>query len=476
METRLSPRARLIAFWVLAILMLALVAHFFSLLSPFLWAIVTAYIFSPVINWIARHTHLPRPLVATVVYVAIVAGLIVGIVTLVPIIREQANDLYNQLPASTGAGIDYFDQRFPGLNDRLGLDPDTLQKQINDIFNQITTRAPTTALTIAQRLFHFVIELFVYLIATFFFFVQGDRLVAGLRRSLPLRFQREAERVLGEINTTLGAYLRGQVLLVLIMTSVTYVVLWIYDIRYAFVLALATGFLELIPILGPWSAGAIAVSVAAFDPTPPFGWSHTTLAIVVGITYFVLRQLEDNLVIPTLIGRIVHLHPLLMIVVLLIGTSIGGILGLLLAVPIAAVVRILLRYLYGKIVADAERQIVPLDSHADLLAIRDELPSLTNAHVVLLPRPGALRWEDLPTVQVIANLADRFSVNLTIVTPDTIAGSLFTAVGLETAVISAERGTRNAEQENGEAGGRRPAVAEASVEQALAEMRTTKLR
>src|SRR3982751_4156884 len=87
METRLSPRAKLIAFWVLAGLALALVAHFFSLLSPFLWAIVTAYIFSPVIGWIARHTHLPRPLVATTVYIAIVAGLIVGIVTLVPIIR-----------------------------------------------------------------------------------------------------------------------------------------------------------------------------------------------------------------------------------------------------------------------------------------------------------------------------------------------------------------------------------------------------
>src|SRR3954471_5758190 len=90
METRLSPRAKLIAFWVLAGLGLALVAHFFSLLSPFLWAIVTAYIFSPVISWVARHTHLPRPLIATTVYIAIVAGLIIGIVTLVPIIRQQA--------------------------------------------------------------------------------------------------------------------------------------------------------------------------------------------------------------------------------------------------------------------------------------------------------------------------------------------------------------------------------------------------
>lgn len=468
METRFSPRSKLIAFWVLTGLVLALVANFFSLLSPFLWAVVTAYIFSPVIGWIARRTHLPRPLVALVLYIAIVTGLVVGIVTLVPIVRVQASELTKQLPQTTEAGIDYFDQRFPDLTDRLGLDADALQKQVNDIFNQITTRAPATAVTIAQRAFHFVIELFVYLIATFFFFIQGDRLVAGIRRGLPLRYHREAERVLGEINSTLGAYLRGQVMLVLIMSSVTYIALRIYDIRYAFVLALATGLLELIPIIGPWSAGAIAVSVAALDPTPPFGWSHTTLAIVVGITYFVLRQLEDNLVIPTLIGRIVHLHPLLMIFVLLVGTSLGGVLGLLLAVPIAAVLRILLRYLYGKIVADAERRVVELEEHADLLAIRDELPTLTNAHIVLLSHPGALRWEDLPTVQVVANLATRFSVNLSVVTPDTIAGSLFTAVGVETAVVNAT------EAQRAEGGGRKAEDLEA--EQALAERQPAPLR
>lgn len=437
METRFSPRSKLIAFWVMLTLGLALLAHFFSVLTPFLWAIITAYIFSPIIAVIARRTHLPRPLVASLVYIAIVAALVVGIITLVPVVQQQGSGLINQLPQTTEAGIDYFYEHFPGLTQRLGLERQVVQTAVNDVINTITTRAPMTAITVAQRLFHFVIELFVYLIATFFFFIQGDKLLAGIRRTLPLRYQREAERVFGEINSTMGNYLRGQLLLVIIMSTATYIALWIYDMPYAIAIALATGFLELIPILGPWSAGAIAVSVAALSPTPPFGWSNTTLAIVVAITYLTLRQLEDILVIPTLIGRIVHLHPLLVIFVLLIGTSIGGVLGLLLAVPVAAVLRILLRYLYGKIIADAERRIIPLDNHEDLLAVRDELPSLTNAHIVLLSHTGALRWDNLPTVQAVANLAARYGVNLSVVTPDAVAGSLFTAVGLDTSVVSA---------------------------------------
>lgn len=437
METNLSPRSKLIAFWVLTALVIAGLAHFFSVLSPFLWAVISAYIFTPVITLLTRRTHLPRPLIAVVLYLAIVAALIFGIINIVPVVQQQGSALINQLPQTSEAGIDYFYEHFPGVAEQLGLDRDTLLRGVNDALGQITSRAPSTAITVAQELFHLILELFVYLIATFFFFVQGDRFIASLRRAVPLRYQREAYRVFGEINATMGAYLRGQVLLIAIMSTVTYIALSIYDMPYAIVIAVATGCLELIPILGPWSAGAIAVAVAALDPTPPFGWSNATLAIVVAITYLILRQLEDILVIPTLIGRIVHLHPLLVIFFLLIGTSIGGILGLLLAVPTAAVLRILLRYIYGKIVAEAERRVVTIDDSGDFTRLTEEMTSLTNVNIVLLTRPGTLRWEDLPMVQGLANLAMRHGVDLSAVTTDPIAGSLFTAVGIETSVIGA---------------------------------------
>ena len=437
METALSSRGKVIAFWVLLVLALGLLAHFFELLSPFMWALVTAYICAPIVNGLTRLTRLPRPLVAGILYIAIVAGIVYGVLILVPIIREQVIALIRQLPQSARALIEYTDRRFPDLDERLGLDPAALQRQISEALNQLGARVPSTAVTITQRIFHFLIELFIYLIATFFFFVQGDRFVAAAHRALPLRYQREARRVFDDINRTLGGYLRGQAILVVIMSSATYVALRIYGVDYAFAIALTTGFLELIPIIGPWTAGTIAVSVAAFDTTPPFGWSNTTLAIAVAITYFVLRQLEDNLIIPTLIGRIVHLHPLLMIFVLLIGTSLGGALGLLLAVPFAAVVRIILNYVYSKIVAEGTRSVVAIAGRDDLVRLQGELPERTNIPIVLLVPSEILRWEDLPLAQEIGARATRYSVPLSVVTPDTIAGALFSAVGVETTVIGA---------------------------------------
>lgn len=438
METHFSPRAKLAAFWLLIILALVILARVFNVLAPFLWAIVTAYIFQPLINGIVRRTRLPRRGVSVVVYFLLVALFVLAGVSLWPVVRTQSVGLLNQLPGTVDAAVSQFEERFPDATAQLGLDTDALQRQLRDLINQVTAEAPRTALTFVQRLVHFLLELLVYLIATFFFLLEGDRFLATIRSRLPHRYHREVDRVAGQINATLGAYLRGQLLLVAIMSGVTYVALSVYQMPYAIVLALATGFLELIPIIGPWTAGAIAVGVAALAATPPFGWSNLTFAIVVGITYFVLRQLEDVLVIPTLIGRIVHLHPLLVIFCVLIGTTIGGILGLLLAVPTAAVLKILLQYIYGKLVADVERRVVVLDDRAGVQSLLDELPDLTNHHVVLLPRPGLLVWEDLPVVQRLALEAARHGVDLSVVTYDPVAGSLATAVGLDTTIVPAD--------------------------------------
>ena len=442
METVLSRRAKLIVFWALVGLTLVGLAHFFKILTPFLWAAITAYVFQPLINIFVRRLHLPRPLVAGVIYLAIVATIVMGALTVFPVLRQQGTELANQLPGMVEAGFTGFEQRFPDLTEQLGIDPQALEGQVDELVNQLSSEAPRTALTVAQRLFHLVIELFVYLIATFFFFIQGDRFVGWLRNLLPGRYHLETDRVLGEVNRTLGAYLRGQALLVLIMSSVTYVALTIYDVPYAFALALATGFLELIPILGPWSAGALAVSVAALDPTPPFGWSNLTLVIAVGITYLVLRQLEDILVIPTLIGRIIHLHPLLVISMLLVGTAIGGVLGLLLAVPIAGVARILLRYIYGKLIAEPERHVRPIETHEQVAQLQADLPDLGNQQVVLLVHPGVVKWEDLPAFHRLAREAARQGTELSAVALDPIAGSLCTAVGMATTIIGNQEGDR----------------------------------
>jgi hypothetical protein len=219
------------------------------------------------------------------------------------------------------------------------------------------------------------------------------------------------------------------------MSTASYIGLTILDVRYALAVAIATGFLELIPIIGPWTAGAIAVSVALFQGSAPFGWTQMTLAIVVGLMYFVLRQLEDAFVIPLVIGRIIHLHPLLVIFVVVIGTALGGILGLVLAVPIAAVIKIISIYFYGKVMAREERHVEVIGTREDLERLVHQFEEMVNATVVLLTEPNVLRWEDLPLIRRIAESARDHAVALSAVTPDGVAGSLYTAAGIPTATI-----------------------------------------
>ena len=113
----------------------------------------------------------------------------------------------------------------------------------------------------------------------------------------------------------------------------------ILHVPYALAIAVLTGFLEVIPLIGPLLAATIAAVVALSS-------GGTGLAIAVIVTYVVLRQIEDQLVMPLLIGRAVHLHPVVTIFSVLVGLSAWGVLGGLLAVPVAAALNVALRELY----------------------------------------------------------------------------------------------------------------------------------
>ena len=131
-------------------------------------------------------------------------------------------------------------------------------------------------------------------------------------------------------------------------------------------LGVITGVLETIPFVGPIVAGTLAVLTALGHPAP-FGWSQLQYAVVVALMYTVLRYTEDYVVIPQVIGRIVELHPVVVIFSLLIGGAIAGLLGILVAVPVAASLRIALLFMLAKL-----RDEDPYRVLAEAVAVPDE--------------------------------------------------------------------------------------------------------
>ena len=146
--------------------------------------------------------------------------------------------------------------------------------------------------------------------------------------------------LMDRIHEVLGKWLRGQAFLIVLVTAVVYVALGpILHLPYALGIAMLTGILEIIPLIGPLIATAIAA-------TDAFARGGGQLAAVVIVIYFVLRQVEDQVVMPVVIGRAVHLHPVVTIFAVLVGLSVYGVLGGLLGVPVAAAINVVFRELY----------------------------------------------------------------------------------------------------------------------------------
>lgn len=436
MDVTLSPRARTTLVWIAAGLALLLLIEAAHALAPFAWAIVTAYLLHPFVAMLSRRTRLPRQLVAIWVYLVIALVVVFLAINLTPQLVQQLQDLQRVKIPSIIDEIDaWFRARQASGGAFATLDPDFVRERLDLAGDELGNLLSTEAVSLLLSTFTFAIELFFYLIASFYLIVYGDTFVAAVRDSLNRRYHREFDKLLLDVNSTLGAYLRGQLTLFLIMSISSYIALRVLDVDYALSLALATGLLELIPLIGPWTAGTIAVTIALFQDTTPFGWSNVTLGIVVGLVYFALRQLEDAFVIPLVIGRFVHLHPLLVIFVLVIGTSIGGVLGLLLAVPVAAVLKIVIAFFYAKFKAREVRVVETIPDATTLRRLVARFPTLANARVVLLIEPAALDWVDLPLVREVADAALDHAVQLEAVTPDGVAGSLATACGIPTVTV-----------------------------------------
>jgi len=325
--------------WVVAavgLLVLYLARH---AVSPFIVAAVLAYIFTPTVDTLARRTRLPRALVVAFLYS-------VGIVLAVGLVLVLERPLVRETHALIGEGPRILDRL---LTQALGGDYVVIFGQVvtaGDLANSITAAThnslgqPDRALRLAEGLVGFLVSTILCLIATFYLLLDGRRVGSYLIRFVPADRREEVVVVARRIHAVLGRYLRGQLFLIGLMATVTYVCLTaIFGLHYSLPIAIASGFLEIIPFVGPAIAAALAASVG-------FAQGGLEMALGIVVLYFVLRQIEDQAVMPLVVGRAVHLHPLATIFAVVVGEAVAGVLGMLLAVPIIAAAKVVLDHLY----------------------------------------------------------------------------------------------------------------------------------
>jgi len=184
----------------------------------------------------------------------------------------------------------------------------------------------------------FIIGLVVIPFWLFYILHDESQVKEGLLRALPEQLRADAQCLASLIDDVLSAYIRGQLLLCLFVGGLATVALFIIGVPFALVLGIIAGLFEALPYVGPILGAIPAILVALL--------SDPGSAIWVAVAFFAIQQVENLLLVPRIAGKSVKLHPALVMIVLVIGNELAGFLGMLIAVPVAAVIRDLFKYLY----------------------------------------------------------------------------------------------------------------------------------
>jgi len=184
--------------------------------------------------------------------------------------------------------------------------------------------------------FNRFVQLFSILVITFFLVKDGHRLLNFLYRQMPGERSRRLRRVAGDISDAISGYVFGNFVISILAGLVTYVTLRILGVPFALPLAILFGFFDLIPLVGATLGGILVGIVVALVNFP--------VGLIIWAAVLVLyQQIENNLIQPLVYGKAVELHPLIVIVAILIGASLLGVLGALMAIPAAAAVQAVIR-------------------------------------------------------------------------------------------------------------------------------------
>lgn len=343
---RWSPTLKRVVVAVLVVALVFVIYRAGDIVRPFLWAAILGYILLPVVRAFENRLTNHRGAAAAIVFIAVLLLIAGGVRFLAPLAVEQTQTFQRSLPTLIANAQNTLAETL----DQMGA-----EDLVPIVFGPISTaplevsrNVATLAVPFIVGFSHFLLEFLVFLIATFFFLRDWPRLINWSKRLVPPASRHELLPLGAQVSILLSRYVRGQLLLVAIMSTATTIGLTLFGVPFSLLLGLLTGVLEVIPIIGPITAGAIACLVALGNPNP-FGWSQLAYVGAIAIMYTVLRHAEDYFVIPLVIGRIVRLHPALVIFSLLAGGAVFGLLGVVLAVPVAATLRLVLIYVSAKL-------------------------------------------------------------------------------------------------------------------------------
>ena len=367
-----STTTKIVVSASLGLLAVLLLYAFRVMIQPTIIALLLTFVLYQPVSWVQQRTGWSRATSIVAVYLLVISILIVMVAIFVPrvvssfeslviLLETLVNDLQSAAPVPL----------LPIFGTSLSVN--SLLQQLGTVIQSVLSQAGAGALGLAATFTTGVLATLYVLVLGFWLLKDIIKLQRMVMNALPSDYRDDVQRLSQELGAIWMAFLRGQLVLGLVIGSITWIIMSIVGLPNAAALALLAGVLEFLPTVGPGISGAIGTLVALLQGSTWLPIGNFPFAIIVLIFYVFITQVESVYLIPRLVGRRVRLHPAVTFTGIISAALVFGVLGVLLITPTIASVRVLLIYVFRKL-----RDLEPFESTQRQNEI--QIPGLIGGH------------------------------------------------------------------------------------------------
>jgi len=341
-------RNRLLLWSALAVLIAGVLWISRQVLLPYVAGLVLAYLLLPLVNWL--HNHMParfrqwridRPLAIILTYLLLLAIIAGFLAFAVPLLIDQIEYLIQNWPTLAEQAQDWGKQGWSLYQTLPDTWRTTIETNLKGLLGGAVSAIQNGVFAAVQQAFgtvSFVIGFIVIPFWMFYILNDASQVKKGVVGVFPESVRADILAMAKLIDDVLSAYIRGQFVLMLFVGGLATIALLIIQVPYALILGLIAGIFEVLPVVGPILGAIPAVLVALL--------SNPISAVYAAIAFFAIQQIENLFLVPRISGKSVKLHPAVVMVVLVLGNQLAGFAGMLLAVPVTAIIRDLFKYFH----------------------------------------------------------------------------------------------------------------------------------
>ncbi|MFU1798254.1 AI-2E family transporter [Paenibacillus azoreducens] len=313
-----------------------------TVVLPIILTGIVYYLLNPIVNFLEKH-KVKRVYSILMLYMLIIGIVAVLLTLVIPVIREQIMDLVSNFPAYGEMIREQFEHLmgsniFNQVQESINFDPQELIKTISQRATSFLNKTWIGIGGFVGSLIEVVLSVVTVPFILFYLLKDGKKLPGFILGFVPTKLRPETDRVMKEMNHQISSYIRGQIIVSFCIGALLFIGYLIIGLKYSLILAVIAAFTSVVPYLGPAIAITPALIVAAV--TSPF------MLLKMIIVWTVVQLIEGKFISPQVMGKTLKIHPITIIFVILTSGNLFGIVGILLAVPGYAVLKVVVSHVY----------------------------------------------------------------------------------------------------------------------------------